>query len=121
MHLSVNKTLGEITLRAVTDRVVHVCSEDYPFLSLLRIMPDGAVRCDELRRHVSALVPEELQRGARDVLIELLTVIGSLTAELLTAELHAALRASSSDAGEGAARQPSVSHRGRQPPTLKDS
>ena len=121
MHAQVSRTLGEITLRAITDRVVHVCSEDYPFLSLLRIMPDGAVRCDELRRQVAALVVDEVQQGTRHVLAELLTIIGTLTAEILTIELHEALRASAADVADGAA-SPALLQLGRlRPPSLKDS
>lgn len=119
MHAKVNKTLGEITLRAIIDRVVHVCSEEYPFLSLIRILPDGGARCDELRRQVSALLPDELQQGTRHVLIELLTVIGTLTAELLTVELHDALLTSVAP-GDGAAARPTTLPRPRTP-TLKDS
>jgi hypothetical protein len=91
VHSQVCKTLGEITVRAVTDRVVHLCADDFPDLSALRVMPDGSVRCEELRRQGSALLPEELIDGTRAVLIDLLSVLGSLTAEVLTPELHRAL------------------------------
>jgi len=84
-------TLGEVTLVAIADRVLSNASEQFPFLSALKIEVSGAsplLELDEQARSVDAV---ELRRGVRFVLTEFLTVLGNLTAEILTPELHAAL------------------------------
>jgi hypothetical protein len=84
-----NRTLGEITLAAIVDRVLHVASEQYPFVSISKgegepirfdARPLGAVQHDKRLREVICFV-----------LTELVAVLGSLTGEILTPGLLAAL------------------------------
>lgn len=84
-----NATLGEVTLTAIVDRVLHEASGQYPFVSITRI--DGA----EVRFEVCLRGAVQRDRRLRDViqfaLAEFLTVLGHLTDEILTPALHGAL------------------------------
>jgi len=84
-------TLGEVTLIAITERVLLTSSARFPFLSALEIEPTSGIRCHALQGRVGAVRDPRLRAGLRFVLVEFLTVLGSLTAELLTPELHAEL------------------------------
>jgi hypothetical protein len=94
-------TLGEVTLTAITERVLYNASEKFPFLSSVRVEPERGVRCRELGERLGALDAAELLRGVRFVLVEFLPVIGNLTAEILTPELHAELAGLSSSGPHG--------------------
>jgi hypothetical protein len=84
-------TLGEVTLTAITERVLHNATETFPFLTSLKIEPDGGLLFSELHARLGAVPPAQLTQGIRFVLVELFTVLGHLTAEILTPELHAEL------------------------------
>lgn len=83
-------TLGEVTLYAIVDRVLYNTAERYPILSWLRVESTG-LRCEELHEHAGGLPRDQLVEGVRFVLMEFITVLGSLTAEILTPALHAEL------------------------------
>jgi hypothetical protein len=93
-------TLGDITLLAIGDRVLHDAAEQHPILADVRLDITG-ISCDELLRRASSIDIPELERAARTVLVELLAVLGRLTAGVLTPPLHAAL---SDDRDEGSAK-----------------
>jgi len=84
-------TLGEVTLTAIATRVLHNASERFPPFASIRIGADGGIQLGDLREKGSSLPDSELVQGIRFVLVELLTVLGKLTAEILTPELHAEL------------------------------
>ena len=96
-------SLGEITLTAILERVLYTASERYPVLALLELGSDGIdltkLRAKEIR------ADDQLDEAVRFVLIEFLTVLGNLTAEILTPALHAELLALA------AAAQPETSER----------
>lgn len=83
-------TLGDVTLSAIVDRVVHVAVEEHEVFSALSVDPSG-LRFESFRDRAAALPADELAAGIQFVLIEFLTVLGSLTAEILTPPLHANL------------------------------
>jgi len=90
--------LGPVTLTAIAERVLHNAAERYAFLSVIdrRSIADqrssGDARWMERLYERLVTVPRTaLIEGLRHGLIELLTVIGALTAEVLRGELHAAL------------------------------
>jgi hypothetical protein len=84
-------TLGEVTLSAIGERVLYNASETYPLFSALKVEPTGGISFRELRERSSSVQDAELTEGIRVVLVEFLTVLGSLTAEILTPELHSEL------------------------------
>jgi hypothetical protein len=85
-------TLGTVTLTAIVERVLHTAAAKHRFLSAVNPRPNGDARWKQVLFDRLSTVPRaELLSGLRFVLIELLTVIGRLTAEILTHELHVAL------------------------------
>lgn len=94
-------TLGEVTLGAIAERVLLNASEKFPHFAALKVEPGGGIQLGGLREQVRAGQDLLLRPGIRCVLAELLTVLGNLTAEILTPELHAALSSVTVDtAGE---------------------
>ncbi len=81
--------LGEVTLVAILDRVLATATERYPLLADVAATPSG-LDCTRLRsqRLTSAA---QLTGAVAFVLVEFLTVLGNLTAEILTPALHAEL------------------------------
>jgi hypothetical protein len=84
-------TLGEVTLTAIAERVLHNAAETFPLFSSLKVEPTGGIPFRDLRERISSVHDSELVDGIRFVLVEFLTVLGSLTAEILTPELHSEL------------------------------
>jgi hypothetical protein len=84
-------TLGEVTLTAIAERVLYNASEKFPLLATIEVETMAGIQCRELREQIGSVHGSELMRGIRFVLVEFLTVLGNLTAEILTPELHAAL------------------------------
>ncbi|HLL53477.1 MAG TPA: hypothetical protein VK447_08030 [Myxococcaceae bacterium] len=82
--------LGGITLVAIVDRVLVHGTERFPFLSALRVEPTG-VRFDGLAESAQRPPPEVLEQALRFLVVELLTVLGTLTGEILTPALGAEL------------------------------
>ena len=84
-------TLGEVTLTAIVDRVLTDASEEFPLLAKVKIDPVEGIQWLGLREGWHTLPQAKVSEGIRYVLVEFLTVLGHLTAEILTPELHAAL------------------------------
>jgi hypothetical protein len=85
-----HQTLGDVTLTAIVDRVLYGAAAQFPFLSALKIEAAG-ISWQELRERAGSLHRDQLADGLRLVLVEFLTVLGSLTAEILTPALHSEL------------------------------
>jgi hypothetical protein len=86
------RTLGEVTLSAITDRVLHNAKESFPILSSLAVEPTG-LGTGDLGSRADTIPREQLWEAIQFVLIEFLTVLGTLTTEILTEALHAELTA----------------------------
>jgi hypothetical protein len=84
-------SLGEITMMAIVERVLHDGAGRFPHLAALHIETSG-VRCAELRQAAQALDPALLEESLSFLIIELMRVFGTLTGEILTPGLHAELR-----------------------------
>jgi hypothetical protein len=92
--------LGPVTLTAIAERVLHHATERYTFLSAIDRRSSGDARWTERLHERLVTVPRAaLIESLRYGLIELLTVIGALTAEVLRGELHAALEAVTAPSG----------------------
>jgi hypothetical protein len=86
-------TLGEVTLTAIAERVLYTAAVHHRFLSTVSTRPSGDLSWKLLLEERLSVVPRsELIEGLRFTMVELLTVIGRLTAEILSHELHNALR-----------------------------
>lgn len=84
------RTLGDVTLAAILDRVLATKCESYPLLSDVRVELSGLV-CDRLYERREALPADELSEAMQALLVEFLAILGELTAEILTPALHAEL------------------------------
>ena len=83
-------TLGDVTLMAILDRVLYNAAEQFPPLSSLEIDATG-LRTDKFRVRAGSSHRDQIGEGIRFILLEFLTVLGNLTAEVLTPALHAEL------------------------------
>lgn len=79
-------TLGEVTLKAIVERVLDAASEKYPTLTSI-VVVDSGLRCDDLRT-AADLTDDQVPAALGHVLLEFLTVLGDLTAQVLTPALH---------------------------------
>lgn len=80
-------TLGEITLAAISDRVLYDVAERFPPFAAIEVDADG-MHCDALRAKLASAAHEEVREAIRYLLVTWLTVLGNLTAEVLTPALH---------------------------------
>jgi hypothetical protein len=85
-----HRTLGDVTLMAIVDRVLYDAAERFPPLVHLRVDVDG-LNSDDLRANLDYFDGEQLREALRFVLVDYLTVLGNLTADVLSPALHAAL------------------------------
>jgi hypothetical protein len=92
-------TLGEVTLTAIVERVRHKATQQYPMLASLEVDASG-LHCRDLSS-CAGLRLDELSAAIRFVLVEFLTVLGNLTAQILTPALHAQLTKGNSNASDG--------------------
>jgi hypothetical protein len=83
-------SLGEMTLMAIVDRVIHQGGEKFPHLARLKVETSG-VHFGELRHCERTLDRELLEESLVFLVYELLRVFGTLTGEILTPGLHAEL------------------------------
>jgi hypothetical protein len=77
-------TLSVVTLTLILDRVLHESQDKFPLLS------DASIESNRLsfeKMHIHHK-SEDLLEPIRYVLIELLTVLGRITADILTTPLH---------------------------------
>jgi hypothetical protein len=85
-----HSALGDITVAAIVDRVLYNAKEKYSILGSLNLGANG-VNCAEFRERAGSLHDDQLRDAIQFVLVELLTVVGNLTAEILTPALHSEL------------------------------
>ena len=83
-------SLGEITLMAIVDRVLHTGTEKFPHLAALKVETSG-VQFVGLRLAAAGVDPVLLDESLAFLVVELLRVFGTLTGEILTPGLHAEL------------------------------
>lgn len=86
------RPLGDVTIAAIMDRVVYTGVESFPVLAGLRVEASG-VSCLELRERAAGADDAQLLEAIRFVLVEYLTVLGNLTADIFTSALRAELSA----------------------------
>lgn len=83
--------LGGATVAAITHRVLSSCAREVAWVSSIDVDSNGIVRLDPRDANAGSPDERELIDGMRCVLVELLTVLGDLTAGILTPALHAEL------------------------------
>ncbi len=80
-------TLSSVTVQVVLDRIIHQGIEKFPLLVEVTLESTGLnfSSIHQKKEHYNA---HEINNAFRYLLIELLTVIGNITSEVLTAPLH---------------------------------
>jgi len=81
-------TLGGVTLIAITERVLHRATQQFPVLATVQITESG-LRCQSLCAPGLSLA--SVIDALRFVLVEFLSVLGNLTAGILTPALESKL------------------------------
>jgi len=79
-------TLSEVTLAPIFDRVLIRSQKNFPLLSKMKIEASG-VCLDALMAQPGDSKPDEVTEAFRFFLVELLTLLGTLTADILTKPL----------------------------------
>jgi hypothetical protein len=90
------RSLGEVTLSAIVERVLLTASELHPLLAGIRL-DHGRISTEELRRRATDFSGDAMRTAFCVVLTSWLTVVGNLTAEILTPALRDALSAVTPD------------------------
>jgi len=85
-----HQTLGDVTLTAIMDRVLYTAAEQFPLLAPLAIEATG-IKCEELVASAGGMDRDQLAEGIRFVMTQFLSILGSLTSEILTPALHSEL------------------------------
>ena len=83
-------TLSSVTLRVVLDRVLHQCKEKFPQLVEIQLESES-LNFDDFLFNVQNKGSDEAIEALRYLLVELLSILGGLTADILTDPLHKAL------------------------------
>lgn len=87
IHNRSAKTLSDVTLSAVFDRVLLASQKKFSLLAKVRFESKG-VSLDALFVQSSDLAGDEIKDAFRFFLVELLTLLGNLTADILTKPLY---------------------------------
>lgn len=83
-------TLGDVTLTAIANRVLYETAVKHPVLAGLKL-EGGRLNSQDVGQRLAEVDREPLAVGVRFALAEFLTLLGTLTGEILTPTLHAAL------------------------------
>lgn len=83
-------TLSNVTLAAILDRVLYQSQKRFPLLLGMKIQPEG-ISLEGVLSRAAFQDPAEIKEAFRFFLIELLTILGNLTAGILTNPLFHAL------------------------------
>ncbi len=82
------KTLSSVTLEVVLDRALIQSQEKFSLLTSIKVLPKGLEFSDFLKSEHFQKPNEELIHALRHLLVEILTVLGNITAGILTKPLH---------------------------------
>jgi hypothetical protein len=86
LEQTASRTLSNVTLLVIIDRVIRQCIPKHPVLSYISLESNSL--SFENRPEIDSSKALELMEALRFLLIELLTVLGRITAEILTKALH---------------------------------
>lgn len=84
-------TLGDVTLTAIARRVLHGAAERHLWLAAADVAPGGWQLARIQPGRDGAPNVAELAESLQSMLVEFLTVLGNLTADIMTPALHAAI------------------------------
>ena len=90
LWLRAHVTIGDVTLAAITDRVLLDAAERHPLLTNVTV-GDSGLRFDVLPENMRTAAAADVYAAMEAVLVGFLSVLGNLTAEILSPGLHSAL------------------------------
>ncbi|HEX8953608.1 MAG TPA: hypothetical protein VF945_17245 [Polyangia bacterium] len=90
LYASARTTLGDVTLAAIVDRILFTAARRHAFLAKLTFEAP-TISCKKLLEQLEPPDEASTKDGLRFVIAEFLTVLGNLTAEILTPTFHAEL------------------------------
>lgn len=93
------QTLSRITVGAVIDRTLFECQERFPILAEVST-EEGVPQFAQFIGRTENSEPAVIQRALEDYLVELLSVFGKITADILTKYLHQELMKVTSNASD---------------------
>jgi len=82
-----SRSLNQLTLMAIVNRVLYQCKDKFPLLQELKVDSTG-INFDQNQYQLEQSDPEELRESFRYLFVELLSVLGDLTADVITSELE---------------------------------
>lgn len=82
-----SRSLNQLTLMAIVNRVLYQCKDKFPLLQELKVDSNG-INFDQNQYQLEQADPDELKESFRYLFIELLSVLGDLTADVITSELE---------------------------------
>ncbi len=91
------RPLGDVTLAAIVDRVILGAASTAPLLATLSVDLNG-LHCDELYARAATAALPDVRAAVRAFLLEFLSVLGELTAHVLTPAMHAEIAKASETA-----------------------
>lgn len=83
-------TLSSITLMVILDRALFECQEQFPILKSVHL-EEKSINLAVLLEKNKNFNTENLRNALRHLLIQMLTVLGNITADILSAPLHKTL------------------------------
>lgn len=96
IHERAAKTLSHVTLGAIFDRVLHESRKEHPLLNAVNLN-ENSFDFGALIAQSGTLDCNEIQTAFRHLLIGLITLLGNLTANILTRPLYQELHKVTAD------------------------
>lgn len=87
LSLKASRSLNRLTLMAIVNRVLYQCKDDFPLLQGLRVNQNG-INFDEYQYQLENADPDELKESFRYLFVELLNVLGNITADVITSDIE---------------------------------
>jgi hypothetical protein len=79
--------ISGIFLTAVLDRVVFTCSENYPFLSSIKVTEEG-LQFEKFRQSTHSFDKKKLIAAFKEMMTEFIVIFANLTNEVITPTLY---------------------------------
>ncbi len=82
-----SRSLNQLTLMAIVNRVLFQCKDKFPLLQNLKVDSTG-INFDQYQFQLEQADAEELKESFRYLFVELLSILGDLTADVITSGIE---------------------------------
>lgn len=83
LSMKASRSLNRLTLMAIVNRVLYQCKDKYPLLQGLKVDNNG-INFDEYQYQLENADTDELKESFRYLFVELINVLGDITADIIT-------------------------------------